>query len=222
MHWRDLVVKNSGEGIRETVACQSFVKLLSDPSTWSHITDHHPLLVEALRLYCLNERPRHWPNAPMRTPAPPELIDKLPYMWYELHQAVDIRLRDAVSLAEVFRPLKARSRLSHLDRGRFTRHPIVLAPSEICSLVLGDQRLIGRAFVLLGPWGLKSGHKLNFGALPRGYDHGCSHDPRAQFSACMLERHFANFCPNATLGHVHRLLVCTYFKCARVFHSSCL
>ena len=105
-----------------------------------------------------------------------------------------------------------------------TRYAIALAPPDICKLVLADRSRITRRFVLLGPWtpSPSFGAMANFGALPRGYDHGCRPEGDAKASACMLAEHFRRRCPNATLEHVRELLDDPHLIAWYVHHDAIL
>lgn len=210
--WRSQALRHPPEKhpwLRErSPACSRFIAAVGNTSIWAHAMEHHTLLVDALRLFCFKRRARRLVNPLDNEPAPPTMIDRAPYAWGTLRSVPDVYLKASSSLDDFFRPLH-QPRLLHLSRGRHTRYPIAFAPPDICKLVLAHRSRIGRRFVLLGPWtpAPSFGSRANFGALPRGYDHGCRAEASKEgASACMLKAHFEEHCPNATLEHVREFL----------------
>ena len=211
--WRAEALRYSRESHpwlrKRSPACARFIAAAANTSIWAHAMEHHALLVDALRLFCFKRRARRrLLNAQADEAASPTMIDSAPYAWGSLRSVPDVFLKKGAPLDTFFRPLR-KPRLASLSRGRHTRYTIVFAPPDICRLVLAPRSDIGRRFVLVGPWtpAPSFGSLANFGALPRGYDHGCRVEPSEEgASACMLKAHFVEHCPNATLEHVREFL----------------
>ena len=198
-------------------ACARFFRVVRDDASWDHAWKHHALLLESLRLHCLKSWPRFEPRQKSGgrwryEPETPTLIDTPPFAWGALRSVVDVRLSADAPAESLFQPLFRPRRSGAVERrgdlGNRVSTPIVLAPASVCKLVLADMSRVAYNFVLLGPWTAGRGSALNFGALPRGYDHGCAAvgGSTQLFSACMLEDHFRRHCPSASLQHVLRFL----------------
>ena len=145
--------------------CIRFLGVLGNQSSWSHAMEHHALLVDALRLYCFKRSSRPLLNTRTPPPTPATMIDKPPYTWGALWNLPNVALVKQAPLSAFFRPLYRPARLISQSRGRYTRYPIVLAPPNVCKLVLADRSRISRRFVLLGPWtpAASFGAHSNFG-----------------------------------------------------------
>lgn len=172
MSWRSEALRYSAEShpwLREHSAeCLRFLGVLGNQSSWAHAMEHHALLVDALRLYCFKRSSRPLLNTRTAPPTPATMIDRPPYTWGALWNLPDVALVKA-PLSAFFRPLYRPARMTSQSRGRYTRHPIVRAPPDVCKIVLADRSRISRRFVLLGPWtpAASFGAHANFGVSSR-------------------------------------------------------